>query len=303
MASKSKMPNHKRKDKRQAKRELNVRQAQVLTYLALGKRVREIAQELGVSDDSIRRDIRRLEETKTYDNRLKVELEKHCLLWNKAFACVEANLDSGNLKAAEDVMKYTGVWIDRLDVIAKVEPGDQQKKMMENIKTLLKLSSDKVKVALPEKAKESKRVEVEAKMVDQSKKIMDTEPAYDGDYDGDVAGMVKTKETETQSQRACICDKVGHEAWCPSHPHMIESEEKDKKKTEETEIQSRLGSEKMDCGASTIEPAPKEPKEYRPTPNVACTCGGWGEPPQPKCPVHGDKEQGGGHPPPGGSDA
>lgn len=127
------------KVRKQAKRELNVRQVQVLTYLALGKRVREIAQKLGVSDDSIRRDIRRLEETKTYDNRLKVELEKHCLLWNKAFACIEANLDYGNLKAAEDVLRYTGIWLDKLEVVGKIDPGDQQKRMIENMEKLLKL--------------------------------------------------------------------------------------------------------------------------------------------------------------------
>lgn len=195
----------KPKVRKQAKRELNVRQAQVLTYLALGKRVREIARDLGVSDDSIRRDIRRLEETKTYDTRLKVELEKHCLLWNKAFACVEANLDNGNLKAAEDVMKYTGVWIDRLDVIAKVEPGDQQKKMMENMEALLKLSKDKVQGALPEMVKESKRVEAESMEKPKNPKAAVTNPKTP--RFGQIVELPEQtgKETETQSQ--CSCPK------------------------------------------------------------------------------------------------
>jgi len=133
-------PNKKKKKKR-AKNELNVRQAQVLTYLALGKRVREIAIQLGVSDDSIRRDIIILKETRVWDNKIDLELEKHKLLWDKAFACAEANLDAGNWQTARDILKYTGVWLDRMEIQGKIEPGDQQKKMMENVEKLLKIQA------------------------------------------------------------------------------------------------------------------------------------------------------------------
>ena len=231
---------------------MSVRQAQVLTYLALGKRVREIAQQLGVSDESIRRDIRRLEETRTYDSRLKVELEKHCLLWNKAFACIEANLDNGNLKAAEDVMKYTGVWIDRLDVIAKVEPGDQQKKMMKNMEALLKLSSDKVKVALPEKC--SCDLGVNAKSMAQE----DISPVGLCPVHGNQEALPE----KTESPKAVFTNPK-----TPSFGQIIDLNDPNvvvEDKTKETETQSQL---------------------------KTCTCGGWGEPPQPKCPIHGDGDK------------
>jgi len=226
------------KVRKQAKRELNVRQAQVLTYLALGKRVREIAELLGVSDDSIRRDMRRLDETKTRDNRLEIELEKHRLLWNKSLACIEGNLDHGNLKAAEDVLKYTGVWTDRLEVTAKVDPDDQQKKMMENMEALLKLSKGKVQGALPEKTEEELRLApgeptlgtvscVEKTGLMEKLEIAPEEMKPGAMIHVDKDGnRVKTTETETQSQLgACTCD-FGHSAMgdpvnidpkCPVH--------------------------------------------------------------------------------------
>lgn len=307
-----KKANYNRRQKSQGNRELNVRQAQVLTYLALGKRVREIAQELGVSDDSIRRDIRRLEETKTYDNRLKVELEKHCLLWNKAFACIEANLDSGNLKAAEDILKYTGIWIDRLDVVAKVEPGDQQKKMMANMEALLKLSGDKVKGALPEKTGVAKKpTEIYADELPGPVKL----PEFLQKEIDETVGIrsEKPKETETQSQlemtknqRACTCpadrdNPVNIDSACPVHGDKNHPAPKTVNR-----YQPRYPCTCPDWGVD--DPINKDPKcPIHGKKAETCTCdfghSTTGDPVtvDPKCPVHGDKNRGGGHPPPGGS--
>jgi len=135
------MKGKKSKPRKNPTKEVSARQAQVLTYLALGKRVREIAQILGVCDDSIRRDIGRLRETGAYNNKIDLELEKHKLLWDKAYVCAMANLDAGNWQTARDILKYTGVWLDRMEIQGKIEPGDQQKKMMENVEKLLKIQA------------------------------------------------------------------------------------------------------------------------------------------------------------------
>jgi len=50
-----------------------------------------------------------------------------------------ANLDAGNWQTARDILKYTGVWLDRMEIQGKIEPGDQQKRMMENVEKLLKI--------------------------------------------------------------------------------------------------------------------------------------------------------------------
>lgn len=315
----------KPKVRKQAKRELSVRQAQVLTYLALGKRVREIAQKLGVSDDSIRRDIRRLEETRTYDNRLEVELEKHCLLWNKAYACIEGNLDHGNLRAAEDILRYTGVWLDRLEVTGKIDSNKQQKKMMENMETLLKLSRDQVKGALPEKIEGvgvvcnhpsdisgpdgcPKCATILTEMTKESKRV-----------EAEV-----TKETETQSQ----LEKPNKDHKPETAPHdLIEHRLEDRAKNEamempketETETQSQRGAEMQEMRDIKVEATALVlgekvaqqgkgdsgvPDHIQKIPGVVmspetCTCEpGWvgdishpvnGK--DPKCPVHGDKDK------------
>lgn len=286
--------------KQQARRK--GRQLQVLHRKVLGQTVREIAESTGFSEATLWKDIKELRDQGIDKDLIERERNIHIKALPIATAVLFAHLMLGDKEVAMGMSKGLRVWTDKLDIVAKVEPDDQQKKMMENMETLLKLSRDKVKVALPEgttatekikeegnlaivkdgkftgyddkvalpeKVKESKKVEVETKMVDQSKKIMDTEPAYDED----VAGMVKIKETETQSQLGS--EKTEDRRPMPKRAPPGQGKPMEIRRLTKEEYDKVLSDQKGE---------------------EICTCDfghqALGDPisVDPKCPVHGDKD-------------
>lgn len=297
------------KKRASANKRINARAIGIWQRRMMGMQVQEIATEIGVDESTVWRNLKAVEQSGVIEDKVKFEIKRHEELWGLALACVIANIKSGELRAAEDIFKYTGVWTDKLEVIGKVDPSDQQKKMMKNMETLLKLSRDKVKVALPEKTvvchcacvtqediracdcpcHKEKTGKVGSGFVKitkdalfgakEEKKIKETEkPEYTARGVRELVEFEKKMETETQSQQEkCSCDMgvnaksmppedVSPVGLCPVHGDKTESHML------------------SDCTC---------PSGHR----------------DPACPYHRcmdrinkpkDKDQGGGHPPPGG---
>ena len=242
------------------------RQLQVLHRKVLGQTVREIAESTGFSEATLWKDIKDLRNQGIDKDLIERERNIHIKALPMATAVLFAHLMLGDKEVAIGMQKGLRVWTDKLEVIAKVAPDDQQKKMMKNMEALLKLSSDKVKVALPEKTKE----EGNLAMVEGGKFV-----GYDD------------KPEKPEYTAKGVRDLV-----------EFEKKIKAEAETKETETQSQQDSGKVDYRSATIEPAPKEPKEYQPTHmkvNPGCTCpsehGHISMLNDPKCPVHGDKDK------------
>jgi len=245
--------------KRKARRK--GRQLQVLHRKVMGQTVKEIAEQTGFSESTLWKDIKELRNQGIDKDLIERERNIHIKALPIATAVLFAHLMLGDKEVAMGMSKGLKVWTDKLDIVAKVAPDEQQKKMMENMETLLKLSKDKVKRALPEKttAMEKTKEEGELAVVEGSKFV------------GYVDKVEQTKKAETQSQ-------LGAE------------------KTVEHHFTGEAIRFEKGCTCPNQEVTDKADYTI-----------------DPKCPVHGDKKQehqikdedkdrGGGHPPPRGSE-
>lgn len=102
------------------------------------KRVLRIAQELGVHRQTIWRDLVKIKQSKW----LERQIEKLEAVEGLVFAGFVANLLSGNYEPVRDYYKGLGVFKEKFELTGKVEPSEQQKRLVENMEKLLKLKGE-----------------------------------------------------------------------------------------------------------------------------------------------------------------
>lgn len=120
-----------------AKPNITTRAIKVLAKRSMGAKISKIAKELGICEDTVYRD---LQAVKQHGLDAEFERERYKQLWDMILANAIGNIQAGNWQTAKDVLDLTGVHIDKLELTGKIEPGDQQKKFMERVETLLKLT-------------------------------------------------------------------------------------------------------------------------------------------------------------------
>jgi len=116
------------KRKENKKFNLTLRQMQVYSGLKLGKRMKALATELGVSYDTIYRDVREIKRSEWYlynEQRMKA-------LDDLAFVGLMTHLESCNFEAIKGYYKGTGLWkekfsIDLRGILASMSKEDLEK--------------------------------------------------------------------------------------------------------------------------------------------------------------------------------
>lgn len=199
---------------------INARAIGIWTRRMAGMQVQEIATELGINDSTVWRNLHAVEQSGVIEDKIGLELKKHEELWGLALACVIANIKSGELRAAEDIFKYTGVWTDKLEVTGKVKPDEQQKKFMANMEALLKLSKDQVQGALPEgieAMEKTKETETQSQLENKDSGVPE--------HIQKIPGVVVEKTVEhhftgeaIRFEKGCTCaDPISRDPKCPVH--------------------------------------------------------------------------------------
>lgn len=139
--------------KRTPDKTLALRQLSILQQRAMGKGVQQIATAMGVHRTTIYRTMKPIVASDSeWQSTERDNIKSFLGMTN---ANIATNLEAGNLEAAKLVLKVLGILTDKLEVVGKVDPSDQQKRMIENMEKLLKLKIEGPKQeALPEKTKE-----------------------------------------------------------------------------------------------------------------------------------------------------
>ena len=116
------------KDKNNKKFNLTLRQMEVYAGLKLGKRMKALAKELGVSYDTIYRDVREIKRSEWYQyNEARMKA-----LDDLAFVGLMTHLESCNFEAIKGYYKGTGIWrektqVDLRGILASMSPEDLEK--------------------------------------------------------------------------------------------------------------------------------------------------------------------------------
>jgi len=128
------------------KEKVKARRFKVLHGRVIRQTVREIAKDCGCDDSTIWNDLRELRKLGVDKDLIEQERRAHMKALPFATAVILAHILNGSLEASVALTKGVGVWSDKLEIIPKVTPEDQQKKLAERIKDLLKLEEMKILV-------------------------------------------------------------------------------------------------------------------------------------------------------------
>lgn len=184
---------------------LKPRQIKVLHGRVMGQKVREIATETGVSEATIWSDLKELRNLGITKNLIEQERQAHMKALPLATAVILAHLIAGDKDVAMNMVKGMRVWSDKIEVESKVEPGEQQKKFLERMETLLKLKTEPVAF-------------VQAPVTQHACEA----PNCAGDpckEDPIMKEEIKPlNEAELREKQYCICDTLDHDdPNCPVH--------------------------------------------------------------------------------------